>query len=371
MSDIIYQDLTKLSISDQDFKPDLEISTRSKVSLFDDYKIREQGGVDYLKHSEIEEQRNLIWSFVKSAGMQMLSGGSLTSISLPVGLSEPRSLLERIAVEFSYAPIYLTNASETSDPIERMKNVVAFVIAGLHKSVLNQKKPFNPILGETYQSSFFDGTKIFFEQTSHHPPVSHWDVELGGKYRLYGCGEATATVAGGNSVNCGRKGYNRIDFNDGSSLQYNQPSLVVGGLMFGTRTMEYLGDMEVCDEKNGVKCTLKFNANATRGWLGTYGVTDQFKGTITQKDKTVQVEGSWIKNLSFDGVEFWNIHKDVGYDMIPEPNPLPSDCSFRTDLRALADGDIEEAQIQKDSLEQLQRADKKLRKAHSAGNSSH
>lgn len=27
-----------------------------------------------------------------------------------------------------------------------------------------QHKPLNPILGETYQASFFDGTRIFMEQ---------------------------------------------------------------------------------------------------------------------------------------------------------------------------------------------------------------
>ena len=41
-----------------------------------------------------------------------------------------------------------------------------------------QWKPFNPILGETYQSRFNDGTKCFLEQTSHHPPVSHFEVRL-------------------------------------------------------------------------------------------------------------------------------------------------------------------------------------------------
>lgn len=32
-------------------------------------------------------------------------------------------------------------------------------------------KPFNPILGETYQA-FIDGCPIYGEQTSHHPPIS-------------------------------------------------------------------------------------------------------------------------------------------------------------------------------------------------------
>jgi hypothetical protein len=32
-------------------------------------------------------------------------------------------------------------------------------------------KPFNPILGETYQT-FIDGCPVYGEQISHHPPIS-------------------------------------------------------------------------------------------------------------------------------------------------------------------------------------------------------
>jgi hypothetical protein len=36
---------------------------------------------------------------------------------------------------------------------------------------IDMAKPFNPILGETYQA-FIDGCPIYGEQTSHHPPIS-------------------------------------------------------------------------------------------------------------------------------------------------------------------------------------------------------
>jgi len=35
----------------------------------------------------------------------------------------------------------------------------------------NIEKPFNPILGETYQCTV-GGVSLYFEQVSHHPPVS-------------------------------------------------------------------------------------------------------------------------------------------------------------------------------------------------------
>lgn len=41
------------------------------------------------------------------------------------------------------------------------------------------KKPFNPILGETFEY-VTDKFRFFSEQVSHHPPVTAFDIELEG-----------------------------------------------------------------------------------------------------------------------------------------------------------------------------------------------
>ena len=53
---------------------------------------------------------------------------------------------------------------------------VAFVIGGLRRQT-STLKPFNPILGETYQGQYNSGLQVLAEQISHHPPVSSWQVE--------------------------------------------------------------------------------------------------------------------------------------------------------------------------------------------------
>jgi hypothetical protein len=40
-------------------------------------------------------------------------------------------------------------------------------------------------LGETFQAEFKDGTTIFLEHTSHHPPISNFLIE-GKGYKYYG-----------------------------------------------------------------------------------------------------------------------------------------------------------------------------------------
>lgn len=85
---------------------------------------------------------------VKQLAVNIMRGLTITHISLPVRIFEPRTSLHRIADLFSFVPKYLRRASESSDPTERFKNVVASVISVIYICT-GQLKPFNPILGET------------------------------------------------------------------------------------------------------------------------------------------------------------------------------------------------------------------------------
>jgi len=51
-----------------------------------------------------------------------------------------------------------------------MKRAICFSVGNI-LLYLEMTKPFNPVLGETYQG-FIDGCPIYGEQTSHHPPIS-------------------------------------------------------------------------------------------------------------------------------------------------------------------------------------------------------
>jgi hypothetical protein len=74
-------------------------------------------------------------------------------------------------------------------------------------------KPFNPILGETYQSVFPNGVEVYAEQISHHPPVSSWQViDPSGKFVFYGNGNWTAGIKG-NHVKGRQTGINCVQVN--------------------------------------------------------------------------------------------------------------------------------------------------------------
>jgi hypothetical protein len=115
-----------------------------------------------------------------------MEGRGIVAISLPVRIFEKRSAIERICDVFSTGPIFLERATKTTDPLERMKCVLAFVVSGCHLTI-DMRKPFNPILGETFEGYWPDDTKLYLEHVSHHPPITNYLIEHPkGLYRLYG-----------------------------------------------------------------------------------------------------------------------------------------------------------------------------------------
>jgi hypothetical protein len=160
--------------ADDDTKAELE---RQRVALGDKTDTNHRGGLRFTNAKILEFQRRVIWDFMKEVGWNFASGKStdLISISLPVKIFEAKSFLQRMTDGWYYAPDLLSKAAKSSDPLYRFKCVMAFALGGL-KHTVKQWKPFNPILGETYQATFPDGATIHLEQSSHHPPVTHWQV---------------------------------------------------------------------------------------------------------------------------------------------------------------------------------------------------
>ena len=71
---------------------------------------------------------------LSKAAFNLFSGQSLTGISLPVRIFEPKSLLERISESYGNAPNFLKKAAETTDKIERMKLTIAFAVSSMKHS---------------------------------------------------------------------------------------------------------------------------------------------------------------------------------------------------------------------------------------------
>jgi len=70
--------------------------------------------------------------------------------------------------------------------------------------------------------------------------------------------------------------------------------------------------------------------------------------------------------IDFDGVRYWDLRDSDQFMYFPIPfgkRSLESDSTKRADSVTLATGNVEQAQVEKERLEVLQRGDRKLREA--------
>jgi hypothetical protein len=67
----------------------------------------------------------------------------------------------------------LDKAAECEDSQEQLAYVTAFIVSSAATSSERKCKPFNPMLGETYECDRLDdlGWRSIAEQVSHHPPA--------------------------------------------------------------------------------------------------------------------------------------------------------------------------------------------------------
>mmetsp|Transcript_22963 Transcript_22963/g.35430 ORF Transcript_22963/g.35430 Transcript_22963/m.35430 type:complete len:157 (-) Transcript_22963:394-864(-) len=145
-----------------------------------------------------------------------------------------------------------------------------------------QQKPFNPLLGETLQGHYPDGTKFYCEHTSHHPPVSNFLVEdPEEKYTLSGYYEITGKM-GANNLVSGLRGPNDLVFADGHHIRFGFPSFKLGGTVMGDRTIEGYGCCIFEDFTYNRKCVLVVNTFKKAGWITGVqsGCRDEFTGLI-------------------------------------------------------------------------------------------
>ena len=349
------------------------------------------GGLVLTDQELLARQRDVLSYLIRNMGANLLKGKSVMNVSLPVNIFCPESLLQRMCKMFAYAPEFLNRAAQCDDPVERIKLVTTFVVSMIHLSI-EQKKPFNPILGETLQGYIGDWP-VYAEQTSHHPPVGSFQY-YGPGYVLEGSHEFVASTST-NAIHARQKGTAWVKFKD-CKVYFSLPTAVIGGIMFGKRSLNQQGVLTVIDPTNSLFSELHFNPDRKGAIVSLFSkqttLSDTIRGTISRipashpvfdgkKFKGLfmdgmnpmkirhedagtvvgEAEGCWLTHLKFDGEEYWNIETYRPWSFIPPEEILPSDSSLRTDLRKLAENDEEAAQTEKERLEVLQRHDRTLR----------
>ena len=288
-------------------------------------------------------------------------------ISLNVKLFEPSSLSRTLLNYFSFIPKFILPASNPSiNPLDRMKYVISLGISGLYINA-KQLKPFNPLISETFQG-YFDldnlneenKIEVFSEQISNYPTLTRYYI-TNNNFKMYGYFDLSLeTQSFGNKIICFTKGINTFDFfKINEKINFSVPSSkIVNAIAKEDRSAHYVGVMIFYDLKNNLRAFVQF-ANDTKHITDIQGVIfrynfpnnykfnfdDEYKmfskidlkskkknNIFSEKDILSNISGSWLGQLYFDNIQYWDIDEDIPTYIRPVLNCLPSDSRFREDL---------------------------------------
>ncbi|XP_016072589.1 PREDICTED: oxysterol-binding protein-related protein 5 [Miniopterus natalensis] len=314
-----------------------------------------------------EENKGLIWTLLK----QLRPGMDLSRVVLPTFVLEPRSFLNKLSDYYYHADL-LSRAALEEDPYSRIKLVLRWYLSGFYKKPKGIKKPYNPILGETFRCSWFHPqtnslTFYIAEQVSHHPPVSAFHVSnrkdgfcisgsITAKSRFYG-----------NSLSALLDGKATLTFlNRAEDYTLTMPYAHCKGILYGTMTMELGGRVTVECKKNNFQAELEFKL---KPFFGGSTNINQISGSISSGEAVLaHLSGHWdrevfIKEEGRGGPEpFWNPSGEVRGQRLKrrtvpleEQGELESERLWQQVTKAIREGDQHKATQEKLFLEEAQR----------------
>ncbi|KAK6138643.1 hypothetical protein DH2020_027629 [Rehmannia glutinosa] len=147
-----------------------------------------------------------LWSMIKDN-----IGKDLTRVCLPVYFNEPISSLQKCFEDLEYSHL-LDQAYEhgkAGNSLMRILYVAAFAVSGYASSEGRHCKPFNPLLGETYEADFPEkGIRFFSEKVT----TSIYNLILG---NIYCDHHGTMHIQGNRQYSC------KLKFKEQSILERN------------------------------------------------------------------------------------------------------------------------------------------------------
>uniref|UniRef100_A0A8C2JNI1 Oxysterol-binding protein n=1 Tax=Cyprinus carpio TaxID=7962 RepID=A0A8C2JNI1_CYPCA len=325
---------------------------------------------DRLPSTRMNESVNL-WSILRSN-----IGKDLSKVAMPVQLNEPLNTLQRLCEEVEYCHL-LDTAANTHDPHMRMVYIAAFAVSAYACSFTRAGgKPFNPILGETYECLRQDkGFRFIAEQVSHHPPVSACHCES--KNYTFWQDVRWKNKFWGKSMEIVPMGVTHLELPGfGDRYEWSKVTSCIHNILSGQRWIEHYGEMSIKHSTTTgdvSHCKVTF-LKSRSGALNA----NEVEGMVTDSNGRVihSLFGKWNEALY--------LGKPPSATCIWRANPMPedheqyygftqfaielneleeglkallplTDTRFRPDQRLLEEGDIAGAEEQKERIEVLQR----------------
>ncbi|KAM3859505.1 oxysterol-binding protein-related protein 7 [Diretmus argenteus] len=303
-------------------------------------------------------------------------GKDLSRVSMPAALNEPINLLQRLCEELEYSEL-LDTANNTLDPYQRMVYIAAFAISGYSTATFRSRyKPFNPVLGETYECVREDrGFRLISEQVCHHPPISACHAES--KSFSFWQDQRWKNKFWGKSLEIMPTGMVNVTLpRYGDHYEWNKVVTCIHNVLSQQRYLEHYGEVTIRNLHSDV-CTCKITFVKSRYW-GSDTNKNEVQGVVLDQSGSVihRFGGLWHEGIFCDTLPtpkcIWkpnaqphDHHLYYGFstfamelnELTPDLEPLlpPTDSRLRPDQRMLEEGRVEDSDRTKDDVEERQR----------------
>lgn len=325
-----------------------------------------------------------LWSMIKDN-----IGKDLTRVCLPVYFNEPLSSLQKCFedLEYSYLIDRAYEWGKRGNSLMRILNVAAFAVSGYACTEGRSCKPFNPLLGETYEADYPDkGLQFISEKVSHHPMIVACHCN-GTGWKFYGDSNLKSKFWG-RSIQLDPVGVLTLEFDDGEVFKWSKVTTSIYNLILGKLYCDHYGTMRIQGNRN-YSCKLKFKEQSIidRNPHQVQGIVQDTSG------KTVAtLFGKWDESMHYVNGDCSSRGK--GTESLSEAHLLwkrseppkfptrynftrfamtlneltpglkerlpPTDSRLRPDQRCLENGLYEQANAEKLRLEQRQRQARKM-----------
>lgn len=245
--------------------------------------------LEYTVPVQTQDSRSLIQILKNAIGIDV------TKITIPVSYNEPTTFLQRVMEAATHCYLLkIANQVAPYDPDLALLYVGVFSLSTFGCSIQRTSKPFNPMLGETFE--YVDerrGIKFVAEQVSHHPPITACHVEdenfeMTAYFRV-------ATRFTGNAVEVEPACTTYIKLKStGSQYTYGGIKSVLNNLLVGTMWIDMYGDITVKE----IDSARAFHLSCVQcGWFsaGWHEVTGD---VVSENGSTIfQIDGKWNETI--------------------------------------------------------------------------
>lgn len=323
------------------------------------------------------------------------AGKDLSTVAMPVTANEPTSLLQRLAENMEYSALLDSASAPGLSDSERLMYVAAFAISQFANNRVRERavrKPFNPMLGETYELVRPDlGFRFVAEKVSHHPVRTACQAEslAHGTGWTYTQAPKPVQKFWGKSVELNTEGRARVVLHAASQSQgdhrysWTQAPCFLRNVIAGEKYVEPVQTMTVRDETNGARAVVTFKSGGMFSGRTEEVNVQLFDATAPDTPLGLGLAGTWTTALHRTDTDatVWTAGALVpdaprvyGFTTfaaaLNEVTPLeegrlpPTDSRLRPDQRALEDGEVDRAEALKARLEERQRGRRKVLEAH-------